>query len=95
MTAGTIYQQADGALELYLTSPEENEAYLLCEVTDIEGKTLYRSGLLRPGEYVERLDSLTALENKAIEIAVNIYAFEPETFYSIGTVTLKNVLQAY
>ena len=91
--AGTAYQQADGSLYLYLTNPEENEVYLMCRVTDKNGAELYRSGLLRPGEYVERLELLKKLENEALDIKIYIYALDPDNFYSVGTVTLDNILQ--
>jgi hypothetical protein len=91
--AGTTYQQEDGSLKIFFANPEENEAYLLCEVISADGVALYKSGLLRPGEYVERLRPLIGLKNEAIRIEIYIYALEPDTFYSVGMVTLDNILQ--
>jgi acylphosphatase len=94
--AGTLYQQEDGSVKVYLTNPDENSLYLMCEIIGDVGSgdiTLYRSGLLQPGEYVENLEPLLGLENTAIEIKVNIYALDSESFHSMGTVTLDNVLQ--
>ena len=94
--AGVMYQQEDGALRIYFTNPEENEAYLMCEVADPGGAALYRSGLLRPGEYVESLrPARKRPENEAISVEVKIYALDPEHYYSVGMVTLDNVLQPY
>jgi hypothetical protein len=93
--AGVMYQQEDGSLRLYFTNPEENEAYLMCEIVDTAGKTLYKSGLIRPGEYVISLYPVAKQENKAVNIEVKIYAFDPEFYYSLGTVTLDNILQPY
>jgi acylphosphatase len=93
--AGVIYQQEDGSLRIYFANPEKNEAYMMCEVVGPDGNTLYKSGLLRPGEYVASLNPVIKLENKAVNVEVKVYALDPEQFYSIGTVTLDNVLQAY
>ena len=91
--AGTAYQQTDGSLFLYLTNPEESEVYIMCRVTDKNGAELYKSGLLRPGEYVERLDALKKMKNEALDIKIYIYALDPDNFQSVGTVTLDNILQ--
>jgi acylphosphatase len=93
--AGVMYQQEDGSLRVYFNNPEENKAYLMCEVADISGNTLYKSGLLRPGEYVVSLNPVKTLENVAVKIEVKIYAFDPKQYYSVGTVTLDNILQPY
>ena len=93
--AGVLYQQEDGSLRIYFTNLKENESYLMCEVVDTADETLYKSGLLRPDEHVVSLYPVKSLENKAINIEVKIRALDPEQFYSIGTVTLDNVLQPY
>ena len=93
--AGTMYQQKDGSLYLYFTNPETNTAYLMCEIVDKKGSMLYKSGLLRPSEYVERLYPAKKLKNEAVNIKVNIYAFTPETFHSVGTIAIDNILQPH
>ena len=93
--ASVMYQQENGSLRIYFTNPEENVAYLMCEVVDQEGKVLYKSGLLRPGEHLVSLNPVKKLENKAMRIEIKIYALDPEYYYSIGTVTLDNTLQPY
>jgi hypothetical protein len=93
--AGAMYQQEDGSLQVYFTNPEENEPYLMCEVVDKEGKTMYKSGLLRPGEYVISLYPVRKLENAVTNIEINVYGLDPEHYYSAGTITLDNILQPY
>jgi len=92
---GVTYQQEDGTLRLFFTNPSENEAYLMCEVLDLNGKALYKSGLLRPGEYVERLSPMVDIENEAINIEIKVYALNMGNYTSVGTVSLDNVLQPY
>lgn len=93
--AGTMYQQQDGSLLVYFTNPQHSEANLQCEILNEDGTVLYKSGVIRPGEYVERLQPLEKLQNKATKIEVNVYAFAPETWYSKGTINLQNILQPY
>ena len=95
MIAGVMVRQKDGSLLVYLTNPQENYAYLMCEIVDSNDKTLYKSGLLRPGEYVANLHPIVNPDNKVADIRIHIYALEPERFISIGTVTLINTLQPY
>jgi hypothetical protein len=94
--AGNMIKDESGSLILFFANPEENEVYLLCEIFDSDGKLLCRSGLLRPGEYVEKLPlSEDIRPGTEISVEINIYALEPKDFHSIGTVTLENVLRLY
>jgi len=93
--AGVMYRQEDGSLRVYFSNPEESEAYLMCEIIDPKGATLYRSGLLRPGEYVVSLYPVTKPNHEAVNIEIKVYALDPEHYYSIGMVTLDNILQLY
>ena len=92
---GTMYQQEDGSLLLYLTNPEYRGCNLLCEIADADGRVIYRSGVVRPGEYVERLSPQAELLNEEMQIELKVYAFEPETWYSMGTVSLVNTLHSW
>jgi len=92
--AATAYQQKDGSLKIYLTNHESNQAYLMCEVINKEtNRVLYRSGLLRPGEYVESLNPLRRIENVATPIEIFIYALELDGYFSVGQVSIDNILQ--
>lgn len=93
--AGTMYQQADASLLIYLTNHEDGDVWLMGEVVDENGTTLYKSGILRPGEYVERLFPVIGFANEAMKIELRVYGFEPETYYSLGTIFLDNILQPW
>ena len=95
MIAGNKQLQEDGSVRIYLTNPPENEVYLMCEIVDTCGNTLYRSGLLRPGEYVAELPAVESERpvNETVDILIHVYALEQDGFFSAGTVTLGNVLQ--
>jgi hypothetical protein len=93
-SVATIYRQHDDSIKLYLTNFEDNEAYIICEVINAETETvMFRSGLLRPGEYVQSLSPLIEIENKATPIHINVHAFALDDYLSVGSISLSNVLQ--
>lgn len=83
----------DGNVVLYLTNPSENEVWLKIRIMDIDGKILGESGLLKPGEYVETV-ALSTIPEEDISVEMKLMAYEPETYYSAGTVSLNTVLRA-
>ena len=94
--AANLYMQEDGSLLVYFTNVEENDVRMMCEIVQ-EGTeiTLYKSGVLNPGEYVEKLDPVTEIENEKKDIIIRIYAFEEENWYSAGTVEIGSLLQPW
>jgi hypothetical protein len=93
-TVGTVFRQHDGSVKLYLTNFESNDAYLMCEIVDVANETvLYRSGLVRPGEYLQSIEPLVEIKNEATPIHIHVYALGLEDYVSVGAVTLENVLQ--
>lgn len=92
---GTMYQQQDGSLVLYLTNPEANSTNIRCEIKNEAGELLYECGVLRPGEYMERLLPVTEIPNEAMKIRLFVYGYEPDSWYSCGTIELENTLQPY
>ena len=94
--ASNLYQQEDRTLKIYLTNPSTNKVNLMCEVRSVDDdELLYESGLLHPGEYVESLDPKGDFDNIKYDVNVIIYAFEPESYQSAGSTTLKLVLQPW
>lgn len=94
--AVNLYQKEDGSVSVFLTNPIENEVGLLCEIRDMEtGQLYYKSGLLSPGEFVEKLKPVSRVSNEPHDVKVKVLAFEPETYLSAGTTELKLVLQPW
>ncbi|MCD8013406.1 MAG: hypothetical protein LUG99_09550 [Lachnospiraceae bacterium] len=82
----------DGTADLYFTNDEGNEVWLKLRITDGDGNILAETGLLKPGEYVQTVTFDTVPEDGAA-IQMKIMAYEPETYYSAGTVTLNTTVQ--
>lgn len=95
--AANLYRQADGSINLYLYNLPTNEGEMMVEICDRENEDMvyYRSGLLNPGEYVERLTPNIHFTNEMHEITIKVYSFEPETYRSNGTTLLDAVLQPW
>lgn len=77
----------DDALTVYFTNAAENEVYLKLRVLDEAGNTLGETGLLKPGEYVERVALMEEL-SAGTTVRFKVMGYEPEDFTSAGSVTL-------
>lgn len=82
----------DGRAAVYFTSPADNTAWLKLRVMDDAGEVLGETGLLRPGEYVRDMKVEPVPEDGAA-VTLKIMAYEPETYYSLGAVSLNTTLQ--
>ena len=76
------------AMTVYLTNPAENNLWMKLRVLDAEGNILGETGLIRPGEYVERV-ALNRELVEGTEIQLKIMTYEPHTYYSAGAVSLR------
>lgn len=88
--AGELTAQ-NGEVEVWLTNPAENTVWLKARLLDEQGNILGESGLLRPGEYL-RTVRLDTVPQSTAPIALKIMAYEPETYYSVGSAVLKTTL---
>ncbi len=95
--AANLYMQEDKSLNVYFTNPMENTEYLMCEIIDEEsGDVLYKSGVIKPGYYVEKLQPTDEdMENKARSVIMKVYSFKARNWQSCGTTEIKLMLQAW
>ena len=87
-----VFAPENGNADLWLTNPKENEVWLKIRVLDMNGKTLGETGLIRPGEYVRsvHLDTVPATGDN---VQLKIMAYEPDTYYSAGVVSLNTTVK--
>lgn len=84
---GNVTMEGENAI-VYFTSAEENEVYIKLRILDGEGNILGETGLLKPGEYVRKVQlSDTLPEGTAVKL--KIMSYEPDTYLSAGTVSLN------
>jgi len=60
-------------------------------LSDTEGNVLGETGLIRPGEYVQRV-RLVSPPQMTTDVVLTVMSYEPETYYSMGSVTLYTSL---
>lgn len=92
---GDIYI-ADGAetVDVWFTSSADNDAWLKLELFDMHDNLLGETGLIRAGEYVQSI-ALTSVPDKSTDVRLVIMGYEPDTYYSVGNVTLYTTLYNY
>ena len=77
--------------DVYFTNVSDNDLWLKLRVLNSEGDIIGESGLIKPGEYlksVELSSSVTASER----ITLKVMSYEPDTYYSLGAITLTPAL---
>lgn len=82
----------NGKADVWLANPKENEVWMKLRVLDAGGNTLGETGLIRPGEYVKSVDLNESPEDGA-SVTLKIMAYEPNTYYSAGTVSLNTTVK--
>lgn len=81
----------DAGAEFYFASDSGNTAWLLVKILDESGAEIGRSGLIRPGEYLQTV-ALKAEPAAGSSVTVKILSYEPETYYSLGSASAQVVL---
>lgn len=72
--------------DVYLTNISENDVWLKVRFYDQSGHILGESGLIRPGEYLQSITLNHISDTKGI--TVKVMSYEPETYRSLGAITL-------
>lgn len=86
-----VLRPEDGQMDIWLTNPAENNVWLKLRVLDDEGELLGETGLLRPGEYVRSV-ALTSTPPPGSSVCLKLMAYEPDTYYSAGSVRLHTTV---
>ena len=87
---GVLRADADGTVAVWFSSDIDNEIWLKLRLKNADGEILGETGLLKPGEYVEKLQ----LNDKAKdgEVILYVMGYEPDTYYSAGAVSMSTHL---
>ena len=83
---------SDGKADIYFTNHAENTDWMKVRVLDNDGNILAETGIIKPGEYIKTIEFNTVPANGQ-EIVYKIMAYEPETYYSAGSITLSTYAQ--
>lgn len=77
--------------DVWLTNPVSNTVWLKVRVLDEKGNTLGETGLIKPGEYVQSV-RLDTVPKAGTPIVLKIMAYQPDTYYSEGAVSLNTTI---
>ena len=86
-----VFAPEDGAADIWLTNPQDSGVWMKLRVLDEEGDMLGETGLIKPGQYVRSV-ALTGECREGDSIKLKLMAYEPETYYSAGAVSLEAVV---
>lgn len=75
-------------LTVFFTNPRENKAWLKLRVYSTAGEMLAESGLLKEGEYLEKI-TLTTSPPEGEKLIFKVMGYQPDSYVSIGAVTLN------
>ena len=78
--------------DVWLTNPVSNTVWLKVRVLDEKGNALGETGLVRPGEYVQSV-ALDNVPKVGTPIVLKIMAYQPDTYYSEGAVSLNTTIR--
>lgn len=78
----------DGAADIWLTNPAENDVWLKLRVLTSQGEILGETGLIKPGQYVQTI-TLVEIPEAGTPIDLKIMAYEPGTYYSAGSICVN------
>ena len=77
--------------DVWFTNPESNTVWLKVRVLDEKGNTLGETGIIKPGEYVQSV-TLATVPKTGTPIVLKIMAYQPDTYYSEGAVSLNTTI---
>lgn len=86
-----VFAPVDGAADIWLTNPADNDVWIKLRVMDAEGNTLGETGLIRPGEYVQSV-TLSTVPAEGETVTLKLMGYEPDTYYSAGAVSLETTV---
>lgn len=87
---GILNADSNGSLPVWFTADADNTVWVKLRIVDENGNVLGETGILKPGEYVERLQLQQGTHSCAVSL--EIMGYEPETYHSAGTVSLATTL---
>ena len=77
--------------DVWLTNPDSNSVWLKVRVLDEKGNILGETGIIKPGEYVQSV-TLDTVPKTGKPIVLKIMAYQPDTYYSEGAVSLNTTV---
>lgn len=87
---GVLNADSSGSLPVYFTNDEGNAVWSKLRVLNSNNEIIGETGLLKPGQYVERVQLNDSAASGSVTLQV--MGYQPETYYSAGSVGLATEL---
>ena len=87
-----VFQPKENVADIWLTNPASNTIWMKLRVLDLEGNILGETGLIQPGEYLQSV-CLDSVPPSGTAIQLKIMAYEPNTYYSAGALSINTTVQ--
>lgn len=71
-----------------LTSNKNNKVYIKLRLLDSHGMIIGQTGLIKPGEYLEKIE-LKKKVNEKDKFTIKVMSYDPKTYYSMSAVKLS------
>ncbi len=88
---GNLIAKNDEA-EVYFYNNENNNVWLKLRVLDETNNIIGETGLIKPSEYIQSIKFNSKINN-GDKIKLKIMAYEPETYYSEGSIVLNTTIK--
>ncbi len=77
--------------DVWLTNPQSNTVWLKLRVLDENENILGETGIVKNGEFVQSV-TFDSVPKKGKKIVLKIMAYQPDTYYSEGAITLDTTI---
>lgn len=74
--------------EIYFSNTKSNTVWLKLRMLDEQNNIIGETGLIKPNEYIESIQLNDEVQNGQ-NVKVKIMAYEPDTYYSAGSIVLN------
>lgn len=88
-TKVTVYEDV---ADVYFSNTKDNMVWLKLRVLDEDNNIIGETGLIKPDEYVKAVN-LNGNFQDGQKIKLKIMAYEPETYYSEGSIILNTIIK--
>lgn len=89
---GELDADGEGRVPVWFYSDGDNQVWVKLRMLDGEGNILGETGILRPGEYTQVI-TLDKAPERTCPVTLLVMGYEPETYYSAGSVSLSTTLR--
>lgn len=88
---GRLFAQ-NNTIDIYLTNPASNNVWMMTEVQDENGEVLAKSGIIKPGEYVQSIALAKNVTAAETNVKIVVIGYDPDSYASRGIVGMNTTL---